>query len=211
MNMNPDFMYPVGTYYTTEDSNNPSRKLGGTWTLVRRTYGGELLAYGVANNTNNSSEKSGGMRFSDLGLTESLKEDYSGQNVLEFYYGTWLIHTRGIVGMVKANAIISGQSTGNVGFWWGGTGSTLPDGVQMSPITRTPLLGGGITSGNYGGCLMPYQYRITPGISNVNFYVNPTVTAYNGSFIPGNGGVGISLQVEVFAATGLHYIWKRTA
>lgn len=210
MNMNPDFMYPVGAYYTTEDGNNPARKLGGTWTLVRRTYGGELLAYGVANNTNSVAEKSGGIRFSDVGLTEDLKEDYSGQNVLEFYYGTWLIHTRGIVGMVKANAIISGRSTGNSGFWWGGSGSTLPSGVQMSPSTRTPLLGGTPTY-QYCGCLMSHQYKVTSGISNIDFYINPTVTAYNGNFIPGDGGVGISLQVEVFAATGLHYIWKRTA
>ena len=80
----------------------------------------------------------------------------------------------------------------------------------MSPNSRTPLLGG-MVAYNYGGCPMAYQYRVTPGISNVDFFVNPMATAYNGSFKPGNGGVGISLQVEIFAATGLHYIWKRTA
>ena len=110
MQMNPDIMYPVGTYYTTENSTNPSSKLGGTWELVRQTYGGELLAFGVANNDNDKSAMSGGMKFSDLGIKKDMLVDYSGQTVLEFSAGTWLVHSRGIVGLVKANAIISGRS-----------------------------------------------------------------------------------------------------
>lgn len=212
MNINTDLTYPVGSHYVSENSTNPSSKLGGTWELVRRTYGGELLAYGVAKNTTTGSTVFNSNQYysmSDLEISEDLKDDYSGQNVLVFEWGAWHIYTQGIVGMVKSTSIITGLSQGNKAFWWSGNANPLPTGVSMSPSTRCPLVGG-ITSGNYGGCLMVHYYKITPGTTG-NFYVNPKWCPYNGDFIPGGGGVGLCVEVEVYAATGVHYIWKRTA
>ena len=212
MKINPDLTYPIGSYYITENSSNPANKFGGTWQLVRRTYGGELLAYGVAKNTTTGSTTFTSNQYrpmSDLELSVDLREDYSGQNVLWFDSGAWRIYTYGIVGMVKATCIVSGLSKGNYGFWWSSNANPLPTGTSMSPSTRCPLLGGIPTNG-YGGSVMTYYYKIPTG-TNDNFYVNPKWAPYAGDFIPGGGGVGICVEVEVYASTGLHYIWKRTA
>lgn len=212
MQINTDLTYPIGSHYVSEDGTNPGNKFGGTWELVRRTYGGELLAYGVAKNTTTGSTTWTGNQYrpmSDLGISVDIREDYSGQNVLWFDSGAWRLYPQGIVGMVKYTAIVTGLSQGNYGFWWSGNDGGVPSGVSMSPSSRCPLLGGIIANG-YGGCLMTYYYKIEPG-TTANFYLNPKFAPYNGNFMPGGGGVGICAEVEVYAATGLHYIWKRTA
>lgn len=212
MKINTDLTYPVGSHYVSENSANPSSKLGGTWELVRRTYGGELLAYGVAKNTTTGGTVFNSNQYysmSDLDISEDLKDDYSGQNVLVFEWGAWHIYPQGIVGMVKSTSIITGLSEGNQAFWWSGNANPLPSGVSMSPSTRCPLVGG-IVANNYGGCSMTHYYKVVPGTTDT-FYVNPKWCPYNGNFKPGSGGVGICCEVEVYAATGIHYIWKRTA
>ena len=210
MKMNTDLMYPIGTYYTTESSTNPSNKLGGTWELVRETHGGELLAFGIAKNTTTEyTYYDRTIAMSELKLSSDILEDYSGQNVLKFEAGTWSIYPQGIVGMVKSNAIVTGLYNTNIAIWWGGNNNTLPTGVYMSPSTRCPLLGGAVAD-NYNGCSLQHFYKVTTGVTS-QFFINPVFKPYNGVFQPGTGGVGIVLEVEVFANTGKHYIWKRVA
>lgn len=208
MKINPDFIYPIGSYYTTESSENPSLKLGGTWELVRNTYGGELIAYGVAKNTTTEyTDYSTTKTMADMKMSADILEDYSGQNVLKFEAGTWSIYPQGIVGMIKATSILTGYYNTNIAIWWGGNGNSLPTGVFMSPSTRCPLLGGS-DSDTYGGCIIQHFYKVTTGVTS-QFFINPAFKPYNGAFRPGTGGVGIVLEVEVFANTGKHYIWRR--
>lgn len=212
MKINTDLIYPVGSHYVSENSANPSSKLGGTWELVRRTYGGELLAYGVAKNTETGSTTLPANQYcamSDLGLSVDIKDDYSGQNVLWFDNGAFRIYPQGIVGMIKATSIVTGYYNTNIAIWWEGNGNSLPTGVFMSPSDRRPLLGGS-DSDTYGGCIIQHFYKVNSGV-NQQFFINPSFLPYNGAFRPGTGGVGICLEVEVFAATGLHHIWKRIA
>lgn len=212
MKINPDLVYPIGSHYITEDSANPSLKFGGTWELVRRTYGGELLAYGVAKNTTTGSTvfaKDSYRPMSDLSLSPEILMDYSGQNILRFNSGTWHIYPQGIVGLIKSTSTVTGiGASGTQGIWWSGNSNTLPTGVTMSPSTRCPLTGG-INGANYGGGSLVHTYKVD-GVTE-NFYVNPKFTPYGGAMTPGSGGVGCVLQIEVYASTGLHYIWKRTA
>lgn len=164
--------------------------------------GGELIAYGTAyNTTSNTTILASG---ASLAFSSPLipNKDYSIKNyidgIIEFTGGTFRIHTKGIVGLVKATVTFCGYTdAGCVGWWWQGNENALPTGVTMPEN-----LSGSITSGpatnSYGGATKTFQYIVDTD-NNVSFYVNPKANAYQGSIYPARGGTKCVLQVEVYA------------
>ena len=210
--------YPVGSvYYTTSANFNPGNIFGGEWELVRIFYGGELVAFGNGYNTDMQTSlvtKDTSLAFSDTKIPSKAFEitnyvdgiinyDTTVQN------GTFYIQPKGIVGMVKAVFTVSGLGgSGCVGMWFHGNSNPLPTGVSL--LNTHNNIASGPFSGNYGGCSQEYIYKVSDEANvNANFFVNPTASPYGGPFAPAQAGVKCSLQVQVFAKSGINYMWKR--
>lgn len=206
-----DEVHGIGTTYVSD--TNPSSLFGGTWEQVKIFTGGELLAYGSAYNGSSNSttiEQNSDVSFADSKIPnkQSSITNFTG-NVLSFDSGTFRVNTRNLVGMVEAICTFSGNFNGNGALWWKGNANELPSGVTIHNNSTGPILGG--SNSMYNGASRTYFYKIDESITdNLNFYVNPVVSAYNSSFTPALGGVKCELLVKVYAKKNITYLWKRT-
>lgn len=204
-------VHGIGTTYVSD--TNPSALFGGTWEQIKTFAGGELLCFGAAYNGSSNStavEQNSDVSFSDSKIPSKQYSitDFIG-NILSFDNGTFRVNTRGIVGMVEAIMTMSGNFNGNGALWWKGNANKLPSGVTIHNNNTGPILGN--SNSMYNGASRTYFYKIDESITdNLNFYVNPIVTAYNSSFTPAGADVKCELLVKIYAKKNLTYLWKRT-
>lgn len=210
-------VYPIGATYVSKRNVNPSEYFGGTWVLDRDFRGGELIAYGLAYSTN-PGDTVGGSTYK--GWSDIFSIANQGVNVtnyvlgvLEHTSGTFMVHSKGIVGLVEATLTISGNGNSSCyAVWFGNNKDTIPDGaVQIGSARALKTVG---QSGNYGGTSNQYLYEVTAGPnSDISFYINPTFVAYPSAaeFHPGLGGVVCSLSVKVYSFKETRYLWRRTS
>ena len=206
-------LYPIGSVIYNNTNTNPSTYLGyGTWELGRTFYGGELIGYALVELDSVGTVQTSGVdyAFSDpsVGNKKYTVENYV-PNILTGGSGAILVTPQNIAGFIEATVYISGLgSSGLRGFWWGAANwNDLPSGVHIFGNGRAPLLTGPIDA-NYGGNSCTYFYKIDEGVTDT-FFINPRYRPYNGSFTPGQGGVGCKMYVKAFARAGTTYTWIR--
>ena len=209
--------HPIGSMYYSTGEENPAEIFGGTWEKMRSFYGGELIAYGRIQNTVSNTiavTKDNVIVISDKYVPE---KQYNIVNLIDGIItvdsGAFKVHTKGIVGVVEAQMIVSGRSeTDCKGIWWLGNANEIPDGVEMWPNNEGIQPLSHIPSNSYGSGMNTYLYHIKDNAAeDTNFFVNPSCKAYEGSFTPCAGGTASVLIVKVFAKTGITHSWKRTA
>lgn len=210
---NPMGYYPIGGIYTSSDNTDPSELFGGTWRLMRRFYGGELLAYGTAWNSTNSDITCNAN--TNYGISDVLGGIFSSHlcnhmpDILTASSGTIWVQTKGVVGLVEATIEISGQTdnSGCYGIWFiEENKNPLP-----SPVILTG--GGALKSinGYYSGNSSTYFYNVSDDDVGTNFFVNPIWQPYGGSLKPCRSGIKSTLQVKAYAKGKVTYMWERIA
>lgn len=206
-----DYIYPIGSIYTSVNNSNPGVLFGGEWEQIKTYTGGELIAYITVTATGGTAITSTTTKpYSDISVgakTTNIVNYVDG--VITFSAGAPLIDPKGIVGLIEADVYLTGYSTsGLAGLWWQGNANIIPTGAEL--LTGGLYLSTGPFSGNYGGSSNKYIYKVTDSCTEA-FYVNPSFFPYGGSFTPGSGGTYSYLTVKVFAKAGVTYVWKRTA
>ena len=215
-----DSMYPINSIYTSKSAKNPGEQLGGVWELVRNYMGGELIAFGTSYNKNaadyhliGGTYKGWSDIFSSSNQNVSIT-NYTTNTVLEFDSGTFKVNTRGLVGLVEAEIILSGNKNSDCyAIWFSDNKNAIPSGASQISNGRALMSIGMPGTNNYGGTSNKYYFQATGGpSSDVSFYINPSMVAYPsaGEFFPGNGGVKCSLSVKVYTTKETRYVWKRT-
>jgi hypothetical protein len=206
-------LYPIGSVIYNNTNTNPGTYLGyGAWELGRTFYGGELIGYALVELDSVGTVQTSGVdyAFSDpsVGTKKYTVENYV-PNILTGGSGAILVTPQNIAGFIEATVYISGLGTSGLrGFWWGAANwNDLPSGVHIFGNSRAPLLTGPIDA-NYGGNSCTYFYKIDEGVTDT-FFINPQYRPYNGSFTPGQGGVGCKMYVKAFARAGTTYTWTR--
>lgn len=207
--------HPIGSMYTTTLEDNPCNELGfGEWEKRNVFHGGELIAYGTAYNQSNNTELIANGSKLDFSDTKIPNKKFNIKNfvdgVISDQDGTFRIATKGIVGIVKCNAKFCGLGgNGIVGLWWQGNSNALPSGINL--LSTNSLLTGPYGE-TFGGSTNTLLYEVTDEASDeTEFFVNPFVNPYGGSFIPCQAGVKCSLEVEVYSKKQTTYVWERVS
>lgn len=208
-----DEVRPDGSYFFTEEDVNPADLYGGTWEKIRTFSGGELIAVGTSQNrkTNSTSVNSGvGIAYSDNKIPDKgvIMTNYV-DGILTFQSGTFMVHTKGIVGIVEVEYTLGGLGgNGLSSIWFGGNFNSLPAGVVIDGDIQAMK---SMNSNAYCGCTGNYVYYVEKHIDNKEFFINPTGSPYGGTFAPAAAGLKCNLIVKVYARAEKTNVWKRTS
>lgn len=210
--MQTDLQAPVGSI-EINDGTDPSTYYEGAWEKQKMFLGGELIAFGSAQNTKtnlNYVNKDTSLSISDNKIPDKeFKLTNYIDGILATDSGGITVKPKNIVGMIEADYCISGiADTSCEGLWFQNNANPLIEGVSLE-VGAGALYS--LTPGKYGAALNKYIYKIddTTEFSGEDFFfINPQAKPYNGSFCPCSGGVRSYLNVKVFAKKGAT-IWKR--
>lgn len=168
--------------------------------LLSKKNGG-LLGFGVAYNTESNAvgyNANDIIAFSDNAIKNKSNyiKNYINE-IITFENGTFKIHTKGLVGMVKATITLSGLGDSNFkGFWWAGNKNSLPNGVTMLEDFTGAI--SSAANNSYGGTSKSFLYNIDTD-DDIEFLVDPRASVYGGTFTPTRAGTRCILQIEVYA------------
>lgn len=205
--------HPIGSIFATEEDINPHILIGGDWELIKNYTGGELIAYGVINNSKSNTTaiaRDARVGFSDSRIpNKEYKIVNYIENVLSFESGTFLIKPQGVAGMVDTICSIGGLGgSGLTSIWYHANENPLPTGVEMVGDYEAMKT----MTGAYCGSSIFYQYIIGDNAAeDTQFFVNPSFSPYGGALTPCSGGVCCSLQVKIYARKGTTYVWQRVS
>lgn len=212
--------HPVGSIVITSTNTNPSGTYGGTWELVRRLWGGELIAVGIAKASAEApSAMTSGTVYAFSQNYSGATKEYTTWNFLGGIFngeaGTLKCYPNGIVGTIIVDVYLSGScesgTNSESGIWWRNSNSNpLPAGVNMmSSDSREPLSMLG-KAGDYGSAYNQYIYSLAQGVTG-DFFINPQFLCYRNPTWLTRGGTGCKLIAKAYARNESQYMWKRTA
>ena len=213
--------HPVGSVVMTNTNTNPSETYGGTWELVRRLWGGELIAVGQAWTTSAYGYALTSNQVYAFSSQEVGTKNYSGWNFIGELFvgegGTLKCKPQGIAGTIVVDMFLSGEcqsgSNNESGIWFRNENqNALPTGVTMQGGNQ-PLFKVGV-AGNYGAAHNQYIYQLAQGVTD-EFYINPRFLCYRNPTWLSRGGTGCKLIAKAYARNPVgatnQYLWKRTA